>query len=59
MEDHQRHRKNNAAQNLALLRGALIAIIPFDEKNTLNDRLGEYKDHPRNAIKLVHQVRPD
>ena len=47
-EDGHRHRRVNAAQNLALTRNALLASIPFDEKNTLsgvlddcgNDRIG-------------------
>ena len=32
-EDRHRHRRVNIAQNLALTRNALLAIIPFDEKH--------------------------
>lgn len=58
VEDDHRHRKVKAAQNLALMRSALLAIIPFDEEQTLNDCLGEYQKKPHQAIRLIQKSRP-
>lgn len=57
-EDHHRHRTVHAAQNLALLRNALLAIIPFDEKTTLSQKLDEYQAHPARALKLIMHGKP-
>ena len=57
-EDDHRHRRVNAAQNLALLRSALMAIIPFDETQTLGDYLDQYRDQPQLAIKLIQNAHP-
>lgn len=58
MEDDHRHRRVNTAQNLALMRSALLAIIPFDEKNNLNDLLGIYSKNHRLAIRLIQKSPP-
>jgi len=34
-EDNHRHRRINAAQNLALTCKALLAIVPFDKNSAL------------------------
>ena len=57
-EDDHRHRRVNAAQNLALLRSALMAIIPFDDTQTLGDCLDQYRDQPQLAIKLIQNSHP-
>lgn len=58
VEDDHRHRRVNAAQNLALMRSALLAIIPFDEKKTLNDCFGDYDKNPNHAIRLIQKAQP-
>ena len=57
-EDDHRHRGGNAAQNLALMRSALLAIIPFDEKQRLEDCLLEYDRKPSQAIRTIQKSLP-
>ena len=57
-EDGHRHRRVNAAQNLALTRNALLAIIPFDEKNTLNSVLDDFGNDRAGALKLILHASP-
>jgi hypothetical protein len=57
-EDRHRHRRVNIAQNLALTRNALLAIIPFDEKHNLPSLIVNYQDHKQLAIDLVLKARP-
>jgi len=58
LEDAPRHRRINAAQNLALMRSAILAIIPFDEEQTHNDSLENYDKNPHLAIRLIQKSRP-
>ena len=58
VEDDHRHRRVNGAQNLGLMRSALLAIIPFDEKQTLNDCFESYAKNPHLAIRLIQKSRP-
>lgn len=58
VEDDHRHRRINAAQNLALTRNALLAIIPFDETKNLSSWLDTYQSYPARALKLLQQARP-
>ena len=57
-EDDHRHRRINPAQNLGLMRSALLAIVPFDERQSLNDCLGLYDRQPHEAIKLIQKAMP-
>ncbi|MFT6240543.1 MAG: hypothetical protein ACJAQT_002633 [Akkermansiaceae bacterium] len=57
MEDDHRHRRVNAAQNLALPRNVLLAIIPFDETKKLSSWLDTYQSYPAQALKLLQQAR--
>ena len=57
-EDDHRHRRINVAQNLALTRNALLAIIPCDGGRNLRALLDEYHRSPRKAIKLILHARP-
>jgi len=57
-EDRHRHRRVNIAQNLALTRNALLAIIPFDEKKTLPDLIVDYQDRKQLAIDLILKSKP-
>jgi predicted transposase YbfD/YdcC len=57
-EDRHRFRRVNIAQNLALTRNALLAIIPFDEKKNLPSLIADYQDSKRLAIQLILHGRP-
>lgn len=57
-EDDHRHRRPNAALNLALTRNALLAIIPFDEKKPLPHFFQHYHHHPGQAISLICKKSP-
>ena len=57
-EDRHRHRRVNIAQNLALTRNALLAIIPFDGKNNLPSLIVDYQDRKQLAIDLILKARP-
>jgi len=57
-EDRHRHRRVNIAQNLALTRNALLAIIPFDEKHNLPSLIADYQDRKQLAIDLILKARP-
>jgi len=57
-EDRHRHRRVNIAQNLALTRNALLAIIPFDEKKNLPALIVDYQDRKQLAIDLILKATP-
>jgi predicted transposase YbfD/YdcC len=57
-EDRHRHRRANIAQNLALTRNALLAIIPFDDERNLPELISEYRHQPSQAIKLILHSKP-
>ena len=57
-EDRHRHRRVNIAQNLALTRNALLAIIPFDEKRNLPSLIAGYQERKQLAIQLILNARP-
>ena len=57
-EDRHRHRRINVAQNLALTRNALLAIIPFDEKRNLPSLIADYQERKQLAIQLILNARP-
>ena len=57
-EDRHRHRRINVAQNLALTRNALLAIIPFDEDRSLPSLIADYQGRKQLAIELVLNARP-
>lgn len=57
-EDRHRHRRINVAQNLALTRNALLAIIPFDEKHNLPSLIEDYQNNKTSAILLIMHAKP-
>ncbi len=57
-EDRHRHRRTNAAQNLALTRNALLAIIPFEPGQPLAQFFELYHRHPAKALQLILHSRP-
>jgi predicted transposase YbfD/YdcC len=57
-EDRHRHRRPNAALNLALTRNALLAIIPFEHGEPLAQFFELYHRHPARALNLILHSRP-
>jgi predicted transposase YbfD/YdcC len=57
-EDRHRHRKPNAALNLALTRNALLALIPCEEGEPLAHFFERYHRHPPHALRLILNARP-
>jgi predicted transposase YbfD/YdcC len=57
-EDRHRHRRPNAAQNLALTRNALLAIIPFEQGQSLAQFFELYHRYPAKALHLILNARP-
>ena len=57
-EDDHRHRRIHIAQNLALTRNALLAIIPFGGKQPLSSWFETYQRKPTQAIALILHAAP-
>jgi predicted transposase YbfD/YdcC len=57
-EDRHRHRRPNAALNLALTRNALLALIPFERGEPLALYFERYHRDPAKAVKLLLQGKP-
>ena len=57
-EDRHRHRKPNAALNLALTRNVLLAIIPFEHAQPLAQFFEHYYRHPHHALRLILKSCP-
>ena len=57
-EDRHRHRKPNAALNLALTRNVLLAVIPFEPGQPLDHFFEHYHRHPHHALQLILKDRP-
>jgi len=57
-EDRHRHRKPDAALNLALTRNVLLALIPFEEGQPLAHFFELHHRHPRLALRLLLTARP-
>lgn len=57
-EDRHRFRRVNVAQNLALTRNALLAVIPFDDKRNLPSLIADYQDRKQLALDLILKARP-
>jgi hypothetical protein len=57
-EDRSVRRKPKGAKNLALLRGAILALIPPEKFSSLNAAFDHYHDHRAEAIRLLTQSAP-
>jgi hypothetical protein len=57
-EDDHRHRRVHIAQNLALTRNALLAIIPFGADEPLSSWFEICQRHPAKAIYLILHAAP-
>lgn len=57
-EDRGARRKPRGARNLALLRNAILAIIPPEIHSSLNQAFIHYADHRAEALRLITHARP-
>ncbi len=57
-EDRSVRRKPKGAKNLALLRGAILALIPQEKFASLNAAFDHYTEHRTEAIRLLTQTAP-
>ena len=57
-EDRHRHRKPNAALNLALTRNVLLALIPFEQGQALAHFFEHYHRHRHHALRLILKASP-
>lgn len=57
-EDRHRHRQPNAALNRALTRNVLLALIPFEQGESLAQFFEHYHRHPSLALRLLLKAQP-
>lgn len=57
-EDRGVRRKAKGAKNLALLRNALLALIPLEEHSSLNQAFHHYADRRTEALHLLTKKPP-
>jgi len=57
-EDRAPKRNPRGAKNLALLRNALLAVIPFERFDSLNDAFDYYRDHREKSVKIIKTAPP-
>ena len=57
-EDRSVRRKPNGAKNLALLRGAILALIPQEKFTSLNAAFDHYPENRAEAIRLLTHTAP-
>lgn len=52
-EDKAPKRNAKGAKNLALLRNALLAVMPFEEFDSPNDAFDHYRDNRAQSLKII------
>ena len=57
-EDRAPKRNPRGAKNLALLRNALLAIIPFESFGSLNDAFDYYRENQGKSLKIIKGAPP-
>ena len=57
-EDRSPKRNARGAKNLALLRNALLAVIPFEDFHSLNDAFETYLKKTHKAVSLILFAQP-
>jgi predicted transposase YbfD/YdcC len=57
-EDRSSLRCAKGAKNLALLRNAALAILPFEQHSTLNAAFDHYRDYRGKSLKLIKTSLP-
>ena len=57
-EDRAPKRNPQGAKNLALLRNAVLAVIPFESFDSLNDAFDYYRDNRDKSLKIIKTASP-
>lgn len=57
-EDRAPKRNAQGAKNLALMRNALLAVIPFEEFDSLNEVFDHYRDNRGQSLKIIKTAIP-
>jgi len=57
-EDRAPKRNPQGAKNLALLRNALLAVMPFELFDSLNDAFDYYRDNRGESLKIIKTASP-
>jgi len=57
-EDRAPKRNPKGAKNLALMRNALLAVIPFEEFDSLNDAFDYYRDNRHKSLNIINYAPP-
>lgn len=57
-EDRGPKRNAKGAKNLALIRNALLAVIPFEEFDSLNDGFDYYREKSSESLKIITIAAP-
>ncbi len=57
-EDRAPKRNPQGARNLALMRNALLAVIPFERFESLNDAFDYYRDHRDKSVGIIKTAPP-
>lgn len=57
-EDRAPKRNPKGAKNLALIRNSLLAVIPFELFDSLNDAFDHYRDHREESVKIITTASP-
>ena len=57
-EDRAPKRNPRGAENLALLRNALLVVIPFESFDALNDAFDYYRDNDGKSLGIIKTAFP-
>ncbi|MCH7228157.1 hypothetical protein MLD59_18595, partial [Verrucomicrobiaceae bacterium E54] len=57
-EDRAPKRNPRGARNLALMRNALLAVIPFEDFESLNDAFDHHRDHRQKSVNTINMAQP-
>ena len=57
-EDRAPKRNPRGAKNLALLRNALLTVIPFESFDSLNDAFDYYRDNRDKSLQIIKTASP-
>jgi hypothetical protein len=57
-EDRAPKRNPQGAKNLALLRNALLTVIPFEVFDSINDAFDYYRDNRGESLKIIKTASP-
>jgi hypothetical protein len=57
-EDRAPKRNPRGAKNLALLRNALLTVIPFEVFDSINDAFDYYRDNRGESLKIIKTASP-